>query len=194
MMTRMTFGDVSVEVEFKDIKHLHLNVFPPDGRVRISAPKRMGAATVRAFAVSKLAWIKRQRRKFCAQPREAGLEYIDRESHYVWGRRYLLKVVEAEGVPGVRWQSHRLVLQVRSGTGEAARAALMAEWYRAALRQAAAELILKWQPVLKVRAGKLYVQRMKTKWGSCNPERGSIRLNTELAKKPTKKQKASKLN
>src|ERR1700746_92656 len=102
MRTRFNLGDIAVDVVRKDIKNVHLSVHPPTGRVRIAAPERMSLNTVRVFAISKFPWIKKQQVKLREQDRETPREYIDRESHYVWGKRYLLKVVEADQPPSVR--------------------------------------------------------------------------------------------
>ena len=184
MATQFRLGDIAVDVVLKDIKNIHLSVYPPNGRVRISAPSRMKLDTIRVFAVSKLEWIKQQRRKLRAQERETPREYLERESHYVWGKRYLLSVAEREQAPSLLLKHSRMVLSVRAGTDAAAKEALVALWYREQVRAAASNLIAKWAPILGVGVNQVFVQQMKTKWGSCSPRARSIRLNTELAKKP----------
>ena len=184
MTTRLQLGDIAVDVVLKDIKNVHLSVYPPLGQVRISAPRRMSLDTIRVFAISKLEWIKRQQRTLREQERETPREYLDRESHFAWGKRYLLIVVEGDAAPVVELQHNRMVLRVRPGTDEARREAIVAEWYREQVKQAAPPLIARWEPLLGVRVRRFFVQRMKTKWGSCTPHKKHIRLNTDLAKKP----------
>jgi predicted metal-dependent hydrolase len=184
MAAQIDLGDMRVEVVRKEIKNLHLSVLPPQGRVRVAAPRHMSMDTIRVFVISKLAWIRSQQRKMRAQARETPREYLDRESHYVWGRRYLLKRVEKETAPAIELRHRRLVLQVRPGAGEARSQEILEAWYREQIRAAVPELIARWEPVMGVKVGRVFVQRMKTKWGSCNPSSGAIRLNTELAKKP----------
>lgn len=184
MVTRITLGGIPVDVVKKDIRNVHLSVHPPTGRVRISAPQRMSVDTIRVFAVSKLAWIKQHQQKIQTQERETPREYLDRESHYVWGRRYLLRLVEEADRNGVQLTPKRLILSLRSGTAPEKRQALLDEWYRHRLREAAEPLITRWEKLIGVKASKLYVQRMKTRWGSCNHRSKAIRLNSELAKKP----------
>jgi hypothetical protein len=184
MSTTLDLGGIVLDVLRKDIKNVHLSVNPPTGSVRISAPKRMSLETIRLFAISKLGWIKREQKKLRAQERESQREFIDRESHWVWGSRYLLRVLEHEGPARVELRPRHLVLRVRPGTDEAAKSKLVSTWYRQQLREAAAPLIGVWESRLGVKAGKVFVQIMKTKWGSCNPVSRTIRLNTELAKKP----------
>jgi predicted metal-dependent hydrolase len=184
MVTMIELGEISVEVVKKDIKNLHLSVYPPAGRVRISAPLRMNLDTIRVFAISKLGWIKQQQRKLREQERETPREYLDRESHYVWGKRYLLKVIEGDESPTLELKHSEMHLRVRPGTGDGKRQAIVEEWYREQVKKAVPSLITKWEPLVGVKVERFFVQRMKTKWGSCNPDAKSIRLNTELAKKP----------
>ena len=184
MGSRLRLGGVVIDVMFKDIKNVHLSVHPPTGRIRISAPARMKLDTVRVFAISKLDWIKRQRNKFKNQERETLREYCERESHYAWGRRYLLKIMEQDAPPTIELQHSHMILKLRSRTRYEKKVAIVEEWYRDQIKAAAGPLIAKWEPELGVSLRHLFVQRMKTKWGSCNPEARSIRLNTELARKP----------
>lgn len=184
MVTQIRLGGITVDVVKKDIKNIHLSVYPPTGRVRIAAPLHVKTDTLRVFAISKLGWIRRQQQALRAQARETPREYLDRESHYVWGRRYLLRVVQREGVPSVELKHNGMVLSVRGGADQAAKEAVMARWYRDQIKALAPQLISKWEPVLGVSVKRVFVQQMKTKWGSCNPRAGTIRLNTELAKKP----------
>jgi len=184
MTARIELGDIAVEVVFKDIKNIHLSVYPPDGKVRIAAPARMSLDTLRVFAVSKLAWIRQRQRKLREQARETPRELLDRESHTLWGTRYLLKVVEADAAPAVLLEPRTLVLRVRPGTSEEKKQAVVAGWYRQQIKEAATELVARWEPILGVKVKRIFVQRMKTRWGGCNTASASIRLNTELAKKP----------
>jgi predicted metal-dependent hydrolase len=184
MATRFNLGEIPVDVVLKDIKNIHLSVYPPSGTVRISAPSRMSLDTIRVFAISKLGWIKQQQSKLRGQERESPREYLDRESHYVWGRRYLLQVVECDEPPSIELKHKRMVLRVRPGADEARKQAVMEDWYRAEIKKAATPLIAKWEPVFGVKVDRVFVQRMKTRWGSCNTATHSIRLNTDLAKKP----------
>lgn len=184
MATKLQIGEITAEVVLKDIKNVHLSVYPPLGRVRIAAPLRMRLDTIRVFALSKLAWIRRQQEKLREQERETPREYLDRESHYYRGRRYLLKVVEHDGAAGVELRHSRIVLHVRPGADEAKRQSVLDEWYRQRLKEEAAPLLAKWERTMSVNAGNVRVQKMKTRWGSCNPLSKSILLNLELAKKP----------
>ena len=181
---RIKLGDLMVDVVLKDIKNIHLSVYPPHGAVRISAPKRMSLDTIRLFAVSRLAWIRQQQKKLREQERESPREYIERESHYVWGKRYLLVVQEADAASSIELTHSRLILRVRPGTSEEKREAIVDDWYRQQVRKAVPPLLDRWQPLIGVEAERFFVRRMKTKWGSCNHDARAIRLNTELARKP----------
>lgn len=184
MVTQIRLGDIVLDVVKKDIKNIHLSVYPPSGRVRISAPLRMRTDTIRIFAIAKLDWIRQQQKKLREQERETRREYIARESHYVWGKRYLLQVVECAGASRVELTHSCMRLWVRPGADEGKRQMVMEDWYRTELKTAVPVLLAKWQPMIGVRVEQFFVQRMKTKWGSCNPNSRTIRLNTELAKKP----------
>jgi predicted metal-dependent hydrolase len=184
MVTQIQLGDIAVDVVKKDIKNIHLSVYPPNGRVRISAPLRMNLDTIRVFAISKLGWIKQQQKKLREQERETPREYLDRESHYAWGKRYLLKVIEGDEAPSVELKHNKMRLQVRPGASDEKKQAIIEEWYRERIKQAVPSLIAKWEPIMGVKVERFYVQKMKTKWGSCSPSTKSIRLNTDLAKKP----------
>ena len=184
MVTQLDLGSLRVDVVRKDIKNVHLSVYPPTGKVRIAAPAWMDLDAIRLFAINKLSWIKRQQKKLREQPREPPREFIERESHYLWGQRYLLRIVEKDARPSIQPKHRFLQLQVRPGTNAAKREALLAEWYRHHLKQAVPALLAKWEPIIGVHAERFHVQQMKTKWGGCNPDARSIRINTELAKKP----------
>ena len=184
MVTRIDLAEISVEVRKKDIKNVHLSVYPPNGAVRISAPLRMNLDNIRVFAISKLGWIRTQQNKLLSQEREAPREYLDRESHYVWGRRYLLKLIEIDAAPQLDLKHSELVLQVRPATEEARKQAILDDWYRVQLKAVAPSIISKWEPLMGVKVNRFFVQRMKTKWGSCSPASAYIRLNTDLARKP----------
>jgi predicted metal-dependent hydrolase len=184
MVTQLKLGDIAVDVVLKDIKHVHLSVHPPTGRVRISAPERMSLDTIRVFAISKLGWIKQQQHRLRGQERETPREYLNRESHYVWGRRCLLKIVEEHAAPRVELRHSKMILRVGPGTNDETKQAAVARWYREQIKAAVPDLIAKWGPMIGVELERVFVQKMKTKWGSCNPGTRSIRLNTDLAKKP----------
>jgi predicted metal-dependent hydrolase len=184
MVAEINLGGIPVAVVKKDIKNVHLSVHPPTGKVRISAPLRMNLDTIRVFAISKLSWIRQQQTKIQDQDRERPREYLDRESHYVWGKRYLLKVIERDAAPAIELRHSRLVLQVRPGTGEARKQAILDEWYRAQLKAAVPQLIAKWERLTGAKVERFFVQRMKTTWGSCTAASAGIRLNTDLARKP----------
>ena len=184
MAAKIELGEIAVDVVKKDIKNVHLSVYPPTGKVRISAPLRMNLDTIRVFAISKLGWIKQQQKKINGQEREPPREYLDRESHYVWGKRYLLKVIEKDGAPEVELKHNQMLLQTRPATSEERKQAVLEEWYRSQLKQAVPQLIAKWEPLMGVKVERFFVQRMKTKWGSCSRGSARIRLNTDLAKKP----------
>jgi predicted metal-dependent hydrolase len=177
-------GEIAVDVVRKDIRNIHLSVHPPAGKVRIAAPLRMDLDTIRVFAITKLAWIKSQQKKLREQDRETPREYLDRESHYLWGKRYLLTMVEKDAAPSVELKHNRMILQLRPATSHEKKQAVLDAWYRERIKEVAPPLIARWERIIGVKSGRFFVQKMKTKWGSCNPGPKSIRLNTDLARKP----------
>lgn len=177
-------GELTIEVTRKAVKNVHLSVHPPAGHVTLVAPTNTRLEVARAYAISKLGWIRAQQEKLQAQARETPRKFVERESHYLWGRRYLLSVVEQDAKPGVKLDHRRITLTVRPGSSPEKREEVMHDWHRALLHQMIPALIQKWQPVLGVTVSTYFLQRMKTKWGGCNHRAGTIRLNTELVKKP----------
>jgi predicted metal-dependent hydrolase len=181
MVETIKLGEVSIAVTRKDIKNVHLSVHPPDGRVTLSAPRATRLEVARAYAISKLGWIRDQQKKLADQARETPRQFINRESR---GRRYLMTVVYRDAKPFVALDHRRIILTVRPASDAAKRAKVIHEWQKALLHQAVPLLIQKWERKLKVEVRSYFLQRMKTKWGSCNHRAGHIRLNTELVKKP----------
>lgn len=180
-------NDLVIDVVRKEIKNLHLAVYPPDGRVRVAAPLHVDDEAVRLFAVSKLAWIRRQRAKFEEQERQSAREYVSGESHYFQGRRYLLNVLYHDGPPRVVLRNNTTMdLYVRPGSNTAQRERALFDWYRAQLKAAVPPLLTKWEPVVGVQVADWRVKRMKTKWGTCTIEARRIWLNLELAKRPVR--------
>ena len=184
----MFVADLDVEIIQKDIKNIHLAVYPPTGRVRLAAPIDVNDETLRLFVLSKLPWIRKQQRKFLVQNRQTPRQYVNRESHFFMGRKYLLRVHESDHpyrYPKVVLKTKTYIdLFVRETSTVEQKAILMKEWYRSELKTLLDELVPKWEKILKVRANNINVKSMKTKWGSCNTEKGNILFNLELAKKP----------
>lgn len=184
----MTVADLDIEVVQKDIKNIHLAVYPPLGRVRIAAPTDVSSETLRLFIVSKLPWIRKQQRKFTAQNRQTPRLFVNRESHYFLGRKYLLRVHETDHpyrYPKVVLKTKTYIdLFVRESSTVEQKANLMKEWHRVELKNILEELIPKWEVILGVSATRFAVKSMKTKWGSCNTENKTLLFNLELAKKP----------
>lgn len=183
--SRITVSGLPVEIVRKAIKNLHLGVYPPNGRVRVAAPVRVRDEAVRLAVISRLAWIKRQRKRFHAQERQSPREYVSRESHYFLGRRYLLNVVEHDGPSEVSRRGNKtLELRVPKGAGRHRREQILLSWYRKNLKALILPFIEKWEAKTGMKVERWGVRRMKTKWGSCNDTESRIWLNLELVKKP----------
>lgn len=184
MTETIKLGDIHIAVTRKAVRNVHLSVHPPEGRVTLVAPTNTRLEVARAYAISKLGWIRSQQTKLQQQNRETPRQFVKRESHYLWGRRYLLNVEEKEARPCIKLDHKRITLRVRPSSSLEKRAQVMHEWHKRQLHEAIPPLIQRWESKLEVTVNRYYLQRMKTKWGSCNHRAGNIRLNTELVKKP----------
>src|SRR5690348_14769163 len=162
MPVTIQLGDIAIAVTRKEIKHVHLSVHPPSGRVTLVAPKGTRLEVARAYAITRLGWIRVQQAKLRAQARETPRQFVERESHYLWGRRYLLSVREEEVKPTVRFSHRRITLTVRPGSTKVKRESIMQDWQRSLLHQAVPELIRRWEPRLGVEVTAYFLQRMKT--------------------------------
>jgi predicted metal-dependent hydrolase len=183
--SHITVNGMRVEIVRKDIKNLHLGVYPPNGRVRVAAPLRVSDDAVRLAVIGKLAWVKRQRAQFEAQPRQSEREMVSGESHFFLGRRYRLRVIPHEGPAKVAVRGKSVVeLRVRPETDALQRERVLHRWYRQHLKDLIEPLLDKWQRRLGVQVSECRIKKMKTKWGTCNIDARRIWLNLELAKKP----------
>lgn len=182
METELAIGDVTVDVVFKDIKNVHLSVYPPTGRVRVSAPNDMKLETIRLFALSKIGWIKKNQRKIKSQARETPREFLERESHYLWGRRYLLRIEDHYDRSDVLLGHKTIEMNVPKGATLEQKRDLLFDWYRDEVREAARPIIAQFEKVLNVQVRRFFIQQMRTKWGSSSPAKRSIRLNLDLAR------------
>lgn len=180
----ITVSDIPVEIVRKNIKNIHLGVYPPEGRVRVSVPRHITNENVRLAVVTRLAWIKKQQEAFKKQPRQTEREYVSGESHYFQGKRYILEVVERYGKHSLRVKGNaKMLLEVSPGTSKDNRAVVVNDWYRQQLKILIPQLLTKWQPIVGKDVSGWGVKKMKTKWGSCNIADRRIWLNLELAKK-----------
>lgn len=184
MPSTIQLDDISIRVIYKDIKNLNLRVYPPDGRVQISAPRHMDLGSIQRFAASKQAWIQKSRKKIQSSPYQAPQKFRTGETHFLWGQAYQLHVLEANRAPALELTINSIILTVRPRSTIAKRHQIMQRFYREELRAASAPLIEKWEKVMRVKVTKLYLRSMKSRWGSCNYNKATIRLNTELAKRP----------
>ena len=183
-MPQIELGNIIIDVEQKDIKNIHLSVYPPNGKVKIAAPERMDLDTIRVFAINKLKWIKQQQQIFKNQERESPREYLTKESHYFQGKRYLLKIIEQDTKPKVVLKHSKIELYIRPNTSTVKRKEVLDEWYRAEMKKIVPKMIEKWEKIIGVKASEFGIKKMRTKWGTCNIEAKRIWLNLELAKKP----------
>lgn len=180
----MVLGDIKIELVQKNIKNVHLSIMPPHGEVRVSVPLHLSVETIRLYIISKLSWIKREQKKIRSQARESKREFINKETHYFQGRKYLLKVIEGNQPAKVVLRKSFIHLYIKPETSTEQRQIIFEKWYRSQLNEIVPTLIKKWEKVIGVKVADFIIRRMKTKWGTCNIEAKRISLNLELAKKP----------
>ncbi len=184
----MNIAGIEVEVIRKDIKNIHLAVYPPDGRVRLAAPADVNLQTLELYTTSKIGWIKRQQRLFLNQDRQSPRQYVDRESHYYLGKRYLLRVHETDHLiryPKIILRTKTYIdMYIKPGFSVEQKAELFKEWYRTRFKELLPELTDKWEGIVGVSPSTYMIKTMTTKWGSCKIETANINLNLELIKKP----------
>lgn len=182
--SHIAVSGIAVEIHRRSIKNLHVGVYPPDGRVRVAAPLHLDDDAVRLAIVSRLHWIRRQRRGFANQVRQSAREMVTGESHYFEGRRYRLAVVERPGAARVRIANNsRLELRVPPDMAPEGRQRVLQRWYRRQLKARIPDLLAHWESVLAVEVADCRIKRMKTRWGTCNIPARRVWLNLELAKK-----------
>ena len=183
-MSIIEIAGIVVKVTKKNIRNIHLAVYPPEGKVTLACPETTQDETIRLYLTSKIGWIRRQRKVLEEKERQSPREYVSRETHYFLGKAYLLKVISTEGPYAVEVGKKFIVMHVHPNTSKARREELMREWYRAELKKLLTGIIEKWEKKMELRLDDWQVRQMKTKWGSCNPKKKHILLNLELAKKP----------
>ena len=184
MQKNIQLSDISIKVIRKDVKNTHLSVYPLDGSVVLVTPKKTRHEVARAYAISKIHWIRTQQNRFKKQEREFSFKFIDRESHHLWGRRYLMKINYKKEKPSVLLSNKQIFLTVRPRSNKEKREKVIHNWHKMLLHAYVSELIQKWERKLDVKVSGHFIRKMKSRWGSCNKSLGYIRLNTELIKKP----------
>lgn len=178
-------GGIEAVVLYKPVKNLHLNVLPPAGKVRVTAPHNMNDDAIRTFLATRISWIKKMQAKFEDQERQTPREYVSGETHYFFGKQYRLEIAETDNTPTVSFKGKsKIVLNIKPKTATLKREEIMQEWCRQELRVFLAKAIAQWEKKIGVKANSWGIRRMKTRWGTCNHKKKNIWLNLELAKKP----------
>lgn len=182
-MSKLIIEDINIDLLQKNIKNIYISVHPPDGRVRMSAPKTMNYESIKLFAISKIDWIKKQRKKFKNQERLPSIEFVSGEIHYLFGERYILNLIEIKYKQRVDIEGEYLNLYATANSTKEKREKILDEWYRVKLKQEIPSLIEKWEKIMNVSVAEWNVKKMKTRWGTCNIQVKRIWINLELAKK-----------
>jgi predicted metal-dependent hydrolase len=183
MTETFKLGTIPIKIEYKRIKTLRMTVYPPEGKVCISAPLDTPGESIEKFALSKIQWIEKHREKFRRSPK-AKNQMQNNEIHFVWGKAYNLELVEKKGRPKIELTEKSLRLHIPQDTAKGEKKRILDKWYHRILKEAAPDIVKKWEAVIGINIKGIYYRRMKSHWGSCNYQRQTIRLNTELAKKP----------
>lgn len=184
-LDKMRICGLEVQTVKKNIKNMHLGVYPPQGRIRVAAPFKMDDESVRLFIISKIPWVRKQKIKFEKQQRQTKRDFISGESHYFLGNRYRLNVITSEESPKVeiRRKTH-IDLYIKPKMSREQKEKILEDFYRAELRKHIPLLLEKWKKIIGVNVNEVCIKKMKTKWGTCNSESGRIWVNLELAKNP----------
>lgn len=183
-ISKINIGDIEIDIVKKDIKNIHIGVYPPDGRVRVASPLNTSDDSIRLALISRFSWIKKQKENFKNQPRQSTREMVNAESHYFFGNRYLLEVIYRNGKHEIIKQHSKLELYVRKNTIHQNKLLVLNEWYRSELKNELEKLVTKWEKKIGIKLNHWKVKKMKTKWGACNIEAKNIWFNLELAKVP----------
>ena len=179
----ISVNGMEVQIVRKDIKNVHLGVYPPDGRVRIAVPANITDDNVRLAIISRLAWIKKQQSTFINQPRQSEREMLSGESHFFLGKRYLLKVIEHNGKSKVEISFNKIKIFCKNPNKKKLDK-ILSDWYRQELKKILTPRIESWEEITGKKLNSWDIRRMKTKWGSCNIQKKSILINSEMIKKP----------
>ncbi len=182
--SQLTISGLDIFIDRKDIKNLHIGVYPPNGKIRVATPLKLDDEAVRLAVISRLAWIKKQRANFLNQPRQSPREMVSGESHYLFGKRYLLDVIYHNSKHQIIKKHSKLELHVKPNTTLQNRLFVLQEFYRSKLKIELEKLVDKWEKTIGITLEGYEVKKMRTKWGSCNIEKKKILLNLELVKLP----------
>ena len=179
----LTVSGLEVDVVYKEIENMHISVYPPFGRVRVAAPSSTPEEVIRLAIVQRITWIKEQREKYFNTSRQSPRRMQSGESHFVWGDRYILDASMSGSRSSVFIKGRTLFVISTVANDDSKKLDILERWYRSSLKAAIEPLLETWQEKIGVRVSRLSIRRMKTKWGTCVPDQGTIWINSELAKK-----------
>ena len=181
---QIEISGITIDIQKKNIKNMHLAVLPPDGKVRVSAPMHLSDESIAMFVRTKLGWIKKQQEKFANQPRQSEREYISGETLYVFGKQYFLRVMYSDKGNSLVLKGNEAILTVRKESTARQREAFVNEWYRDLLKEKISIYLPKWEQITGLYCDSWQTKYMTTRWGTCNTNTRKIWLNLQLAKKP----------
>ena len=183
-ITKHCCDGLEFEAIRKNIKHVYLRVLLADGRLQVSSPWYLDIENIQSLIRAKRDWIEARQAGIELARRAAVSEVTNGELFPIWGNNLPLRIIEENRAPRIDFDGKSIILVIRVETGLDKKNQLIKKWYARQVREEALYLIPKWEPVIGVKSGRLFVQKMKSRWGSCNIQNGNIRLNSELAKFP----------
>lgn len=184
MAAEMRVGDVPIAVVRKDIKHLHLYVQPPDGRVLVTGPMDVTDGNVLLFVRENFGWVLRQREGMQKQRRQPPRQYVDGETHYLWGEQYFLRVETQKGWGGVKISGSDMLLLAPVNSTVKSRGYYMTEWYRRQLHEAICDELPRWEKKTGFVSDRFDIREMNRSWGLCNEVKRKLTFNLQLVRKP----------
>ena len=168
----------------KKVKNVRVTIVPPDGAVRVSAPKRMPEAIIRAFLLEKASWIRTHAEKVRKSHANEPRDYESGETVRLFGRVYPLVVLTEQKKNGVTLEPDRIVLSLRSESTPEKREAILNDWLRERLKAEIEHYLPLWSGLTGLVPDAWAVRDMTSRWGSCNTRTKKINLNLQLVRYP----------
>ncbi len=173
-----------VQIIKKDIKHINIRV-KPNCEVILTAPANTTDEHITFVLKKRAKWIDKKIAFFKEHQPSLPKEYVSGENFCYLGRNYRLKVIENRE-EGVKLQRGYLQLLVKDKGNFEQKKRLVKIWYMDKAQQHFKKALQKYQSIVQKEVKSVCIREMKTRWGSCNPSKSYINLNSELIKKPTK--------
>ena len=180
----ITVGGIRATLIRKRVKNIRVTIVPPDGEVRVSAPRLCPEALIRDFLSERADWIQTHvtavRQKHANEPKH----FETGETVPLFGIPYRLIVAEHQKKNAVALDGDRLILSLKQPASAEQREAILNSWYRERLRTEIEHFLPLWEERTGLSCSGWIVRNMTSRWGTCNTQSGRITLNLQLAKYP----------